>query len=351
MYENITYETILKRLIDKIPKTFDKREGSIIYDALAPCAIELQLMYIELDVILKETFGDSASREYLIRRALERGIIPYKASYAILKGEFDIDIPIGSRFSQGELNYIAVEKIETCIYKMKCETIGTSGNKNFGVLIPIEYIKDLKKAELTELLIPAEDAEDTEKFRTRYLNSFNVKAYGGNIHDYIEKTTAISGVGDVKVTPVWQGGGTVKLTILDSEYNKATDTLIESVQSIMDPTKDEKGIGIAPIGHIVTVDTVTEVPININTKITFVKVHNFDTTKSEIFEAIDEYFLSLRKKWASSDNLYIRIAQIETRIMNIDGVIDIENTTINGNTSNLVMDKYETPIRGDFIHE
>ena len=90
MYEDITYEIILKRMLDKVPDTIDKREGSVIYDALAPAALELQIMYIELDVILNESFGDTASRKYLIKRAAERGLSPYKASKAILKGVFNI---------------------------------------------------------------------------------------------------------------------------------------------------------------------------------------------------------------------------------------------------------------------
>lgn len=85
-------------MLDKVSDTIDKREGSVIYDALAPAALELQLMYIELDVILNESFGDTASRKYLIKRAAERGLSPYNASKAILKGVFNIDIPIGNRF-------------------------------------------------------------------------------------------------------------------------------------------------------------------------------------------------------------------------------------------------------------
>ena len=46
MYENITYESILQRMLDRIPDDMDKREGAVIYDALAPAAVELQLMYI-----------------------------------------------------------------------------------------------------------------------------------------------------------------------------------------------------------------------------------------------------------------------------------------------------------------
>ena len=85
-YEDITYEVILQRMLDKVPDNMDKREGSIIYDALAPAAVELQLMYIELDTILKETFADTAQRDYLVRRVAERGIEPYNATYAKLKG-------------------------------------------------------------------------------------------------------------------------------------------------------------------------------------------------------------------------------------------------------------------------
>ena len=68
MFQDISYKSILKRMLDRIPNNFDKREGSIIYDALAPCAMELMNMYISLNTVLKETFGDTASRDFLILR-------------------------------------------------------------------------------------------------------------------------------------------------------------------------------------------------------------------------------------------------------------------------------------------
>ena len=105
MYESVTYDLILKRMLDAVPNDVDKREGSIIYDALAPAALELVNMYVQLDNVLNETFADTASREFLIRRASERGITPEPATKAILKGQFNMDIPIGSRFSLEKLNY------------------------------------------------------------------------------------------------------------------------------------------------------------------------------------------------------------------------------------------------------
>ncbi len=349
MYEDITFEVILQRMLDRVPDNLDKRESSPIYNALAPAAVELQLMYIEFDIILQETFGDTASREYLIRRAAERGIHPYPSTYAILKGEFtptSINIPIGSRFSLHDLNYYVKEKIEDGVYQVECEEPGVKGNQYFGDLIPIEYIDGLETAKLTEILIPGEDEEDTESLRSRYFASFDTKSYGGNKKDYIDKTNSIAGVGSTKVTPIWKGGGTVKLTILNSNFDKASPTLIDTVQQIIDPTKDGHGLGVAAIGHIVTVDTAEEVTVNITSNITFDDGYSFSILKQQIEQVVSDYLLELRKDWANQNNLIVRIAQIETKILGIEGVIDISGTKINGSASNLILSTYQIPIMG-----
>ena len=54
MYENVTYEMIQDRMLSRVPDKFDKREGSVIWDTHSPTAIELRILYIELDAILRE---------------------------------------------------------------------------------------------------------------------------------------------------------------------------------------------------------------------------------------------------------------------------------------------------------
>lgn len=351
MYEEITYEDLLDRMLERVPDSIDKREGSVIYDALAPAAAELQLMYIELDTILNETFADTASREYLIRRAKERGITPEEATYAVLKGEFNIEVPIGSRFNCNDLNYVVEEKLEEDFkYKVRCESTGTAGNKNMGDMIPIDYIEGLEYARLTEVLIPGEDEENTEVFRKRYFASFDSKAYGGNVQDYLEKTNSIPGVGSTKVTPVWNGGGTVKLTILDSTFNVASAELIKDVQNKIDPTGDGHGVGIAPIGHVVTVDTAEGIIVNISTSITFDESFSFEQLKEQIKEKVEGYMLELRKEWANQTNTVVRIAQIEARIMSVNGVLDIQNTKLNESADNLLLTNYQVPVLGEITN-
>ena len=362
MFENYNFEMILNNMLARVPDTIDKREGSIIYDALAPAAVELQNMYINLDVILNETFADTASREYLIKRASERGITPYEAKKAIVKGIFTpttLDIPIGTRFSIDDLNYIVIAQMtdssDTPIagnYKLECEEAGAAANYQFGQLIPIDYIEGLQYAEVTEILIPGEDEEGTDELRERYFESLDNQAFGGNITDYKQKVNALTGVGGVKVYPTWNGGGTVKLVIINSEFKKPSEELINSVQTAIDPVSNQgKGIGIAPIGHIVTVSSVTETTLNINSTFTLEDGWTWDDVIDNVKSVIDDYFTELNTIWADNDKIIVRISQIETRLLNVEGIIDIADTKINDIAANYEADKGSIVILGAVIND
>ncbi len=123
MFENNTYQVILERMLARVPEEFDKREGSILYDALAPAAAELQMAYINLESVFREMFADTASRDCLIRRAAERGISPYPATHAILKGIFtpvSVAVPVGARFRCGGNTYHTTAKEVDGEYRMEC---------------------------------------------------------------------------------------------------------------------------------------------------------------------------------------------------------------------------------------
>ena len=345
----MTFDVIMQQMLNRIPSTFDKREGSIIYDALAPAAAELAQMYINFDVVLNQTFVDTATNEYLEKRCAERGIMRIPATYAIVQGEFtpsNINV-IGERFSCGMYNYKVTEG-SNGVYQLTCETSGELPNAVSGQLIPINYINGLQTANITSLLIPGEDMEDDDSLRDRYFDSLSSQAFGGNIADYKEKTKNIDGVGGVKVTPVWNGGGTVLLTIIASDYSIPSGTLIDRVQTLIDPIQNSgEGKGFAPIGHVVTVDSVTAKTINITTSITYQSGWSWEDSSDYVKTAIDEYFKSLSKEWEDVNNLIVRISAIEQRILTCPGVLDVQDTTLNGEAKNLQLDEHEVPVRGD----
>lgn len=396
MYETETYDVILQRMLDRVSDKLDKRESSLIWDTHSSTAIELQILYIELETLITNSYGDTAAREFLIRLCKDRGITPEAATNTILKGEFipaTIDVT-GQRFNIGDVNYLVTEMITPGTYQVVCETPGVIGNQLLGQMIPMEYIDGLQTATLTEILIPGEDDEDTEVLRQRYFDSFKEQSFGGNRADYIETVKKINGVGDVKVTRIWNGGirpadmipsaavtdwynlvigtldeevalwlstvymaawerkltvgGTVLVTIVDSDdFGEASKTLIDTVQTALDPVQNAgEGVGLAPIGHVVSVKSAGATLVYVTTTVTFDEGYNWSNLKTAIQDAVDAYLLELRQGWAATTSTIVRISQIESRILAVPGVADIANTKINGSASNLTLGTYNIPVIG-----
>lgn len=403
MYENMTYEALLKRALARVPTGIDKREGSMVMNGVAPSMAEIAQLYIGLDFVFTATYLATAPREYLIKRAADRNMAPYPASAAVFRAEFNIEVPEGTRFSCEDLNFVvtgpAIEEDppdEWVAQRVTCETAGAAANSYSGTLIPIEYVNGLTHAELVSVLIPGDDDEETEVFRKRVLDSFHSLAFGGNQADYVEKVTAMDGVKAVKVHPVWNSdiepaslipdetvqawytntiatltgsaaqwltavytaalnkkltvGGTVKLVLMASNNAAPTETLIDTVQTAVDPTQNAgEGLGLAPIGHVVNVTGVAPESVNITLNLTYATGWNWDAVKSYVESVIDEYFEELAGTWASSDYLTVRISQIESRILSgcAAMITDIGGTKINGKEENLVLDADSIPVRGD----
>lgn len=399
MYEAQTYESILARMLQKalsINSNLDTREGSLVWYGDAPAAVELQNLYIALDTVLNETFADTATRAYLILRAAERGLSPQPASPAILQMAITpttLFLPLNTRFSIGELNYYVSADRGSGNYELTCETAGEAGNNYTGTVIPIEYVDGLETCKITSVLVPGEDEEDTELFRQRYLNSLNAQAFGGNQIDYIEKVNAIPGVGGVKVYRTWNGnlkpanmippkeaeawieglsgvpepvklwldtvyaaaknnmftvGGTVKLVVINSTFTVPSPTLVEQVQTAVDPLQNAgEGVGIAPIGHVVRVEGVQEETVDLGFALYYQRGWSWEDVSGYVTEAINGYFLELAQSWADQDEaLVVRISQIESRLLGITGILDIANTTINEKDANHTLALDHIPVLG-----
>lgn len=356
MFEDKTYDNLMQEKMKEVSSSYDKREGSLLHFALGANSAEAAQMYMELNWMFQQMFGDTANREYLKKIAYDtRGMIPKSATHAVLKGKFNTEVSEGIRFSLDDLNYYVSDFIEQkdgfFYYKVVCETSGEAGNRNFGGMIPIDYVQGLTVCELTKVLVPGEDEEDTEVFRQRWRNAFNSVAFGGNKADYMEKVNAIDGVGGCKVYRATNAagekvGGYTKVVIIASDFSVPTDVLVSNVQTIIDPKQDAEGDGLAPIGHICTIAPVSSVTANVASKFTFDDGYSFADLEEYIKSAIREYLLSLAKNWADSTKLVVRISAIESRILDIDGILDVADTTLNGVASNLILESDEIPVLG-----
>ena len=104
MFENMTFENIMDRCLARVSSSVDKREGSIVYDAIAPAAAELAILYIELAYLMDRAFPDTETGDDLTKKCQERSVFRNDAKFAIRKGYFEkedgsaCEVEIGTRF-------------------------------------------------------------------------------------------------------------------------------------------------------------------------------------------------------------------------------------------------------------
>jgi len=369
--EQYTFEYLMEQALTRVPDTIDKREGSIIYDALAPACYELSEYYMRLRKVLQDTYAETANEQYLDLRVAEQGIKRFEATAAVKKGVFEtasgapLEIEIGSRFSTisetESLNYIVIAPYllndvpVAGSYQLTCETIGTIGNAYVGNLMPISYINGLSSAVMTDLIVPARDVETDDDLRARYFLALNDKPFGGNLAQYDEVLKNIEGVGEVQIYPVWDGGGTVKCSVIDASFNTITTDFINVIQEQLDPSPQGTGLGLAPIGHIVTIATAEELTINIEANVLLMAGYTKSQVEQPIKDALEQYMLSLRKAWGVPNDfnqyiLGVYILRINAAILNVAGVSNVTGTTINSLAADLTLvetaERQELPILG-----
>lgn len=343
--QKYTYDYILTEALSKVPDNVDKREGSIIRDALSPCCYEAAKHILYLADIIEQTYIETANGLWLDGRVIEGGVTRDPATHAkklgVFKTQLDepCQISIGQSFSTvGDtiLNYTAVQvytnedgDVVPGSYIMQCNTVGSVGNSYIGRIVPNDYIEKLASAEITTLLYPGEEEESDDSLRERFLANLMKTAFGGNIAQYRQWAKKIPGIGGVQVYPVWAGGGTVKLSIIDTDYNSCSSEFCQTILEKFDPENSGGetglGLGIAPIGHKVTVSTPLPRTINVSGKITLLPGYKLETLMPDIKATLENYLLSLREAWENSDDennysVTVYLGRINFAILTVKGV-------------------------------
>ena len=349
------YDYWLGLMLDNVPDDIDQREGSVIYDALAPAAMVMAQQSLIRANIIKQTYIKTAQGQFLDYRAAEHGTGRYAATQTEVKAKFlDSDgnpinnVQIGDQFASiGETPiFYTVQKINDDLTgELTADDPGTTANSYIGQILPVTSNDTLSWAEITEIVAPARDEETDDHLRDRLLKADDWIAYGGNITDYLAMLSKISEVGAGQVYPVWNGAGTVKLVIVDNNLMPASADLVKKVKNIIDPTDNEsQGYGLAPIDHQVTVVAPTPLKVNISATVNIDGTHGADIVKAKIKTAVDEYFKLLRQSWNTIDaktgrgySQTIYRSKILSQIMMVDGVINASVPMLNGSDQDIAL--------------
>ncbi len=335
------YSNLFKSKID------DKYEkdtpGFILFDiaeSLGELAEDIRndLTEAEKKVDVDNLTGDELTK-YVKQR---RGIIRNTATNALVVLEITGtgDVKTGDLFgTDGDLLFESLEDktiTGTGEIKAQCITPGSVG------VVPAGEINQIPKtiAGITAVTnkLASYDGFDDETdiaLRNRYYEDLQNPITSNNIDHFQAWAKEVSGVGKVKVLPTWNGNNSVKLLILDSNFEPASQDLIDRVQEHIDPkdaSKWGKGYGTSSLGAFCTVEAPVVFDLTIETSVKIDSNVTLDKVKENITNNLKEYLHEL----AFSETIdYISYSKIIENIMNSAGVEDSKDTKINNGVANV----------------
>lgn len=369
------YAALREAMLARISSSYDKRDTSPIPTALGPAAYQIEGIYLTLDQMQRQAFIGTAVGEDLDKLAVIGGIERRPATAAVRLGVFNVPINLGARFSTvngaKSIDFVATAATSNDLeWWLTAEEAGNIGNEYTGPILPITTIPNLTSAVISDIVIDGSDVESDDSLRSRLIDSLTERPFGGNIASYrknlLELTEVINSdgekvavsIGGVQVYPTWNGGGTVKCSIVGADMLPASSDLVDLIQYAVDPpAASGLGVGFAPIGAQVTIGTATSVAINVTATVSHTAGTSMASLQEQIEDAIESYLSEVRVGWGVPESgditVYVTsvfISRVTAAILGVPGVINVTGVTLNSASADVYLTEtaalQQTPILG-----
>lgn len=329
-----SYEEILSSCLGNVGEDMDTREGSLAYISASALAGVLAQLYIDMKNVEDNVYVTTATGESLEGAAALLGLERRGKTKAVVKIEGAENTVIGEKFSSGELEYEVVTLADGyCL--AECLTPGEAGNEYIGEVVALTDGKDTGEVKITAIVASGEAEESDESLRKRYMELVRCPVCAGNMAYYRGVLHSIPGVGGIKVYPVPEGTGSVKVVITDSENSVASEELLKYVKEYLDPEETSgQGYGLVPIGHSVSVETVEKVDVTIDIELWEKENVGFYIRRANswFFPEVDK----INATWEENEKIVLRDRVIEDFFLNL-GASDVSVVSINGEANRLIL--------------
>lgn len=158
----------------------------------------------------------------------------------------------------------------------------------------------------------------------------------GNDADYIRWAKEVVGVGAASVIPEWNGPGTVKIILIDSNGQPANEHICQAVyEYIMQP--NDRLLRKAPIGAILTVSPPDIVAVSYSATVELLDGYSLETVKTEFTKNLLKYYD------AALGEGEIKHTKVGAVLSETVGVNDYTELLVNGSEGNVPIHTYEFP--------
>ena len=353
-----SYNNLLEDALSNVPNNIDKRQGSIVHMVISSMCMKLEDIIMESAKLHLEGNTLTSTGVNLEIEAESFGVYrkaPTKARGIIVTEPENIEIPNGTRFftkhTQSNVMFTSLDKTNYNsgeAYRVKSDTAGDIGNIYIGELLPVDYVDGLLKVNLVEIDVVGTDEESDEDLRDRLISKKNQQSFAGNISYYKEIVEEYDYVSGVQVYPAWNGGGTVKLSVVNKQYEPISNNNKNELKADIDPLDNQgNGMGKAPIGHVVTIVAPTKVDINVTCTLSLIAGAVKSTVVSKISDGIEEYIREIQNEWDKEDaygnySSVIYLSKINSIIASEPEAINATDVKINNQASDLILTQNAT---------
>lgn len=344
MFENKTAEVILANMLGSVGNEYDKREGSVIYNALAPIAFRLADMYAALDDALDETFPDTCSVDGLNRRARALGIPEQiQAVYTQLRcdvtfGTGFTEVPDGAIFAYQGLLFEYVETAENNSTKITVRAVEADAAYNLADDTQLIYQGSdgaVTGCTVTATISIGNAGETLDEFRARYMAAVKGAAFDGNISEYREiveeassrTSTAIVTyeVKDIDPTAQEVLMRIPKVIVIGSGGEESEDVTVSDIQDAISAKSDLRSDYVTVlIAEVDDTDFKVDATVTVDTDAGYT-LDMIQAAASEAAEAL--YRRKLAEAETTSQARY-NLADIQRIIYGLDGITAV--TSISG---------------------
>lgn len=333
-----------------LPADISNMENDFPYDFTMPTAIEIaQLIQFNLVRAIMIAFPEFAWDDWLDLHGNQANVPRNNATSAT--GAISVTAEYGTVLEKGTIfavpatdqnDAIEFETMETVTFEesgtldiqISAVIPGTSGNVPADTITimskPITGVTAIRNAEKTSGGTGRE--EDDEYYERIHAEFRDAQFYVGNDADYIKWAKEVAGIGDCIVIPEAEGPGTVKLILVDSNGQPATENLVAAVYDhIVSPNDRSKRL--LPTGSAkLIVESAELKTIDFICTGLILKGISLDSVIADFKEA-----MTLVYSVAKADNI-LRYNTARTVLSNISGVEDFSDFLMNGERVNIVLE-------------
>jgi len=323
---------ILNRMLNYVSLERDKREGSVIFDAVKPAAEEIANMQLEAAEVEKQSKVITATDKDLNEHVADMGIIRYDSTngsviivafshYEYEGSTSNLTMLLSENDEFSTINYeeiltfivgekvtdLSITSIYPNCYYAKCATAGLLPSLDGVELQQRTPINGLSYAKIVKNANSGTNEEEDEHLRQRYIEESSYEGFGGNRSQYLRLIEENETLRSMKNVQMYTGsGGRVVISALDGNFLPFDSEILNIFREMLDPKMyTGSGAGLVPAGHRVIACSPMDFILDVKITNAIPKIGWTEETASSAFiEKIMDLVDSLQEKWSTHNEYY-----------------------------------------------